>query len=171
MLPKTVIYDPGLSRKLPPGLSFVSGLIVIAHAAEGLHAHDGNPIMSPIAEDGIRALATGLRGIKNEPQSLVARSGCLYGARLCGCVLGTWGWSCITSFVMLLAEASTCRMRKRTRSYYLTGIQQRGAASGHVTNLPRARWRERCAWCLRPWTWVRRSISLARNWHVGICPP
>lgn len=91
VLPKTVIYDPELSRELPPGLSFVSGLNAIAHAAEGLYAHDGNPIMSLMAEDGIRALATGLRGIKNEPQSLVARSGCLYGAWLCGCVLGHVG--------------------------------------------------------------------------------
>ena len=54
---------------VPPGLSFVSGLNVIAHAAEGLYAHGGNPIISLMAEDGIRALATGLRGIKNEPQA------------------------------------------------------------------------------------------------------
>ncbi|MGF6602710.1 alcohol dehydrogenase class IV [Paraburkholderia sp. GAS448] len=88
VLPKTVIYHPELSRELPPGLSFVSGVNVIAHAAERLYANDGNPIMSLMAEDRIRALATGLRGVKNEPQSLVARSGCLYGAWLCGCVLG-----------------------------------------------------------------------------------
>jgi maleylacetate reductase len=68
-LPKTVIYDPKLSRELPPGLSFVSGLNAIAHAAEGLYAHDGNPVMSLMAEDGIRALATRLRGIENEPKA------------------------------------------------------------------------------------------------------
>ncbi|MFL9912330.1 iron-containing alcohol dehydrogenase [Paraburkholderia sp. RL17-337-BIB-A] len=68
-LPKTVIYDPELSRELPPGLSFVSGLNAIAHAAEGLYAHDGNPVMSLMAEDGIRALATRLRGIENEPEA------------------------------------------------------------------------------------------------------
>jgi maleylacetate reductase len=54
---------------LPPGLSFVSGLNAIAHAAEGLYAHDGNPVMSLMAEDGIRALATRLRGIENEPEA------------------------------------------------------------------------------------------------------
>jgi alcohol dehydrogenase class IV len=88
VLPKTVIYHSQLSRELPPGLSFVSGVNVIAHAAERLYANDGNPIISLMAEDRIRALATGLRGVKNEPQSLVARSGCLYGAWRCGCVLG-----------------------------------------------------------------------------------
>ncbi len=71
---------PELSRELPPGLSFVSGLNVIAHATKGFYARDGNPIMSLMVKDGIHALATRLRGIRNEPPSLEARSGCLYGA-------------------------------------------------------------------------------------------
>ncbi|WP_250476080.1 maleylacetate reductase [Caballeronia sp. GAFFF1] len=91
VLPKTVIYDPMLSSSLPLGLSFVSGLNAIAHAAEGLYARDGNPVMSLMAEDGIRALATGLRGLKTDPQNLSARSDCLYGAWLCGSVLGHVG--------------------------------------------------------------------------------
>ncbi|VXC14548.1 Maleylacetate reductase [Burkholderia sp. 8Y] len=91
VLPKTVIYDPMLSSSLPLGLSFVSGLNAIAHAAEGLYARDGNPVMSLMAEDGIRALATGLRGLKKDPQNLSARSDCLYGAWLCGSVLGHVG--------------------------------------------------------------------------------
>jgi maleylacetate reductase len=80
-----------LSLHLPPGLSFVSGLNAIAHAAEGLYARDGNPVMSLMAEDGIRALAAGLRGIKYDPHNLSARSDCLYGAWMCGSVLGHVG--------------------------------------------------------------------------------
>jgi maleylacetate reductase len=91
VLPKTVIYDPLLSLSLPVGLSFVSGLNAIAHAAEGLYARDGNPVMSLMAEDGVRGLAAGLRGIKNDSHSLSARSDCLYGAWLCGSVLGHVG--------------------------------------------------------------------------------
>ena len=91
VLPKTVIYDPMLSLSLPLGLSFVSGLNAIAHAAEGLYARDGNPVMSLMAEDGIRALAAGLRGIKADPQNLSARGDCLYGAWMCGNVLGHVG--------------------------------------------------------------------------------
>lgn len=91
VLPRTVIYDPMLSRSLPLGMSFVSGLNAIAHAAEGLYARDGNPVMSLMAEDGIRALAAGLRGIKSDPVGLSARSDCLYGAWMCGTVLGHVG--------------------------------------------------------------------------------
>lgn len=91
VLPKTVIYDPMLSLSLPLGLSCVSGLNAIAHAAEGLYARDGNPVMSLMAEEGIRALAAGLRGIKNDPRNQAARGDCLYGAWMCGSVLGHVG--------------------------------------------------------------------------------
>jgi maleylacetate reductase len=91
VLPKTVIYDPLLSLGLPLGMSFVSGLNAIAHATEGLYARDGNPVMSLMAESGIRSLAAGLRGIKNAPKDLAARGDCLYGAWMCGSVLGHVG--------------------------------------------------------------------------------
>lgn len=91
VLPKTVIYDPTLTQTLPLRLSFVSGINAIAHAAEGLYARDGNPIMSLMAEEGIRALATGLRAIKENAKDLNARSDCLYGAWMCGSVLGHVG--------------------------------------------------------------------------------
>jgi maleylacetate reductase len=91
VLPKTVIYDPTLTLGLPVGLSVTSGFNAIAHAAEGLYAEDANPIMSLMAEDGIRALAHGLPAIVKNPQDLEARSECLYGAWLCGAVLGAVG--------------------------------------------------------------------------------
>jgi alcohol dehydrogenase class IV len=91
VLPKTVIYDPNLTLGLPVGLSVTSGFNAIAHAAEGLYAEDANPIMSLMAEDGIRALAHGLPAIVKNPKDLEARSECLYGAWLCGAVLGAVG--------------------------------------------------------------------------------
>ncbi|MBV8744853.1 MAG: maleylacetate reductase [Xanthobacteraceae bacterium] len=91
VLPKTVIYDPTLTLGLPVGLSVTSGFNAIAHAAEGLYAEDANPIMSLMAEDGIRALANGLPVIVKNPKDLEARSECLYGAWLCGAVLGAVG--------------------------------------------------------------------------------
>ncbi len=91
VLPRTVIYDPRLSRGLPAAMSFVSGINAIAHAAEGLYAQDGNPVMSLMAEEGIRSLASGLRKLRQDPQDLDARSSCLYGAWLCGTVLGQVG--------------------------------------------------------------------------------
>ncbi|SCK28907.1 maleylacetate reductase [Variovorax sp. HW608] len=91
VLPRTVIYDPELSIGLPLGMSVVSGINAIAHAAEGLYARDGNPVMSLVAEEGIRAMAAGLRKIARNPSDFAARSDCLYGAWLCGSVLGHVG--------------------------------------------------------------------------------
>lgn len=91
VLPKTVIYDPELTLSLPLDMSITSGINAIAHAAEGLYAQNGNPIMSLLAEEGIRALADGLRLLKKNDQDIEARSLCLYGAWLCGYVLGNVG--------------------------------------------------------------------------------
>src|SRR5207249_1999847 len=62
VLPKTVIYDPELTLTLPVGLSVTSGLNAIAHAAEGLYAHDGNPIIALMAEasDALARIARAL---------------------------------------------------------------------------------------------------------------
>jgi maleylacetate reductase len=93
VLPRTVLYDPELSQHLPLGMSVVSGINAIAHAAEGLYAQDGNPVMSLMAQEGIRALTQGLRGIHQDPDDMASRSACLYGAWLCGTVLGHVGMS------------------------------------------------------------------------------
>ncbi|MDB5804459.1 MAG: iron-containing alcohol dehydrogenase [Betaproteobacteria bacterium] len=87
VLPKTVIYDPELTLSLPVGLSATSGMNAIAHAVEALYAVDGNPIISMIAEEGIRALARGLPAVVAAPADIKARSDALYGAWLCGVAL------------------------------------------------------------------------------------
>jgi alcohol dehydrogenase class IV len=91
VLPKAVIYDPNLTLSLPPGLSAASGMNAIAHAVEALYSHESNPIVSIMAEEGIRALADALPKIMASPSDLAARSDALYGAWLCGVVLGSAG--------------------------------------------------------------------------------
>lgn len=91
VLPKTVIYDPELTLGLPMGMSVTSGINAIAHAAEGLYAHDGNPIMSLMAEEGIAAIGRALPRLMQKPADAEARSDALYGAWLCGSVLGHVG--------------------------------------------------------------------------------
>lgn len=93
VLPKTVIYDPSLTVSLPIPLSVTSGVNAIAHAAEGLYAHDGNPIMNLLASEGIAAMGRALPGIRRDPSDMDARSDALYGAWLCGTVLGHVGMS------------------------------------------------------------------------------
>jgi len=118
VLPKTVIYDPALTLSIPPQLTATSGMNAVAHCVEALYAKDANPIISMIAEEGIRAFARSLPHIMKDPghaahrrqsvvrgeedeahgrQSVVrgeeldARSDALYGAWLGGIALGAVG--------------------------------------------------------------------------------
>jgi maleylacetate reductase len=91
VLPETVIYDVDLTMSLPAGLSGTSGINAIAHAVEALYAQDGNPIISMMAKEGIRALARALPVIAATPKDRMARSDALYGAWLCGACLGSVG--------------------------------------------------------------------------------
>lgn len=88
VLPTSVIYDPELTLSLPVGMSVTSGFNAIAHAVEALYAPDGSPIISLMAEEGIRALITALPSIVEDPQNIEHRSDALYGAWLCGATLG-----------------------------------------------------------------------------------
>jgi maleylacetate reductase len=81
--PESVIYDPDLLDTLPDKFAATSGMNAIAHAVEGLYAVDGNPIVSLMAEEGIRALASAL------PKGKAGHDEALYGAWLCGTVLGS----------------------------------------------------------------------------------
>jgi alcohol dehydrogenase class IV len=92
VLPKVVIYDPALTATLPVPLAVTSGINAIAHSAEGLYAHDGNPVMALMAEEGIRALGSALPRLQARAAGRGADAGALadalYGAWLCGAVLG-----------------------------------------------------------------------------------
>lgn len=89
VLPEVVLYDPELTLDLPVGLSIVSALNAMAHAAEGLYAEDRNPITTLMAAEGLRALRDSLPGIVADPRGITMRTAALYGAWLCGTVLGT----------------------------------------------------------------------------------
>lgn len=89
--PKTVIYDPNLTFTLPSRLTVTSGMNAIAHCVEGLYAENANPIISLLAEDGIRALSSSLPKILANPNDSNARSKALYGCWLGGTVLGSVG--------------------------------------------------------------------------------
>jgi maleylacetate reductase len=86
--PEVVIYDPDLTLDLPVKMSVTSGLNAMAHAAEGLYAPDRNPVTSLMALEGLRALKSSLPRIVATPRDPDARADALYGAWLCGSVLG-----------------------------------------------------------------------------------
>lgn len=91
ILPEVVIYDPQLTIGLPVAMSVTSGLNAMAHAAEALYAQDRNPVSTLMATEGLRALKAALPVLVKEPRNLEARGDALYGAWLCGTVLGTVG--------------------------------------------------------------------------------
>lgn len=91
VLPETVIYDADLTLTLPVELSATSGLNAIAHAVEALYAEERNPIVTMMAEEGVRAFAKALPTIVRQPHDIDARSDALYGAWLCGACLGSVG--------------------------------------------------------------------------------
>jgi len=91
VLPKTVLYDPCLTVTMPAVLSATSGMNSMAHCVEALYAQEANPIVSLLAEEGIRAFAASLPVVVKEPGNLEARSQALYGAWLGGIALGSVG--------------------------------------------------------------------------------
>jgi maleylacetate reductase len=91
ILPEVVIYDPDLTLGLPVGMSVTSGLNAMAHAVEGLYAQDRNPVSTLMALDGLRAFRDSLPVLVKSPHDADARAEALYGAWLCGTVLGTVG--------------------------------------------------------------------------------
>lgn len=91
ILPEVVIYDAELTLGLPVSISVASGFNALAHAIEGLYAKDRNPMTELMALEGIRALKDALPAIVKQPKDIEARSNALYGAWLCGTVLGSVG--------------------------------------------------------------------------------
>lgn len=93
ILPETIIYDPDLTDTLPLNLTITSGLNAMAHAAEGVYAQDGSPIFTLTALEGLKALKAALPALVSNPSDREGRDLALYGAWLCGTVLGGVGMS------------------------------------------------------------------------------
>ncbi|WP_424970178.1 maleylacetate reductase [Dinoroseobacter sp. S76] len=89
--PEVILYDAELVASLPVPMTVTSALNAIAHAAEGLYAQDRNPLSTALALEGVRALVTALPRVLEDPADLDARGETLYGAWLCGTVLGQVG--------------------------------------------------------------------------------
>lgn len=89
--PGTILYDAELIRSLPVAVTVASALNAMAHAAEGLYARDRNPVSTLLAIEGLRAFHDALPAVCNKPDDLAARGETLYGAWLCGTVLGQVG--------------------------------------------------------------------------------
>ncbi len=91
LLPETVIYDVNYTMTLPATMSVTSGMNAIAHAVEAMYAGDVNPVLSLMAEEGMKALVEALPIISRAPDDPKARERAAYGAWLCAICLGSGG--------------------------------------------------------------------------------
>lgn len=89
--PEVILYDAELVQGLPVPMTVTSALNAMAHAAEGLYAQNRSPLSSLMAIEGLRAFHDALPRVLQDPSDLLARGETLYGAWLCGTVLGQVG--------------------------------------------------------------------------------
>jgi maleylacetate reductase len=88
VLPRLVIYDPEVTLDLPPGLTASTGMNALAHCVEACYARDVNPLVPPIALEGIRRITRSLPLCIRDGHNLDAREDLLTGAYLAGFSIG-----------------------------------------------------------------------------------
>ncbi|TCC53319.1 maleylacetate reductase [Kribbella capetownensis] len=91
VLPRVVVYDAVLSQHLPLKVTAASVANALAHCVEAVWTPKADPITETTAVEGARALAAGLRKVRQDPTDIDARSNLLYGACLGGSALATAG--------------------------------------------------------------------------------
>jgi maleylacetate reductase len=91
VLPKVVLYDPALTRSLPPQVAGPSGMNALAHGVEAFYGPGANPVSTALAVEGIRDLAAGLPQAVERPEELEGRTQTLRGAWLAGAALAVAG--------------------------------------------------------------------------------
>ncbi|MEU0071540.1 maleylacetate reductase [Streptomyces sp. NPDC006332] len=82
VLPASVVYDAGLLTTLPGRMTVASGLNAMAHCVDSMWAPRADPIDRALAQEGIRALATGLPTVADDSTSVAGIEQTLYGAYL-----------------------------------------------------------------------------------------
>ena len=87
ILPRLVIYDPLLTRKLPAAMTASTGINALAHCIEALYSITRNPLSTAAALGGIRAISFALPRCYVDGDDLEARSEMLSGAFLAGSAL------------------------------------------------------------------------------------
>jgi maleylacetate reductase len=87
VLPRTIIYDPDLTLKLPAAVSAASGMNGIAHCVEAFWADGRTPVTMALASEAMRRFAKNLPAVIANGADAAARAECLVGAWLAGTVL------------------------------------------------------------------------------------
>lgn len=89
--PDFVIYDPTLTRDLPPHIAAPSGINSVAHAVEALYPERPDPLTPVLAERALRAQRKGLSGIAQGNRDIETLSEAQYGGFLGGLLVSICG--------------------------------------------------------------------------------
>jgi len=84
VLPKLVIYDPEVTLDLSPELTASTGINALAHCVEACYARDVNPLILPVALEGIARIVRSLPLCVANGRDFGAREDLLTGAYLAG---------------------------------------------------------------------------------------
>ena len=82
--PRLALYDPELALDTPPDLSASTGVNALAHCVEAGYARDLNPVVRPVALEGLRHIARSLPLCVAAGDDIEAREDLLLGAYLAG---------------------------------------------------------------------------------------
>ncbi|MFG2126565.1 maleylacetate reductase [Streptomyces sp. NPDC048751] len=91
VLPASVVYDAALLTTLPGEMTVASGLNAMAHCVDSMWGPRADPIDRALAQEGIRALATGLPAVANDSTSVEGIEQTLYGAYLAAVAFASAG--------------------------------------------------------------------------------
>ena len=91
VLPASVVYDASLLTTLPGEMTVASGLNAMAHCVDSMWGPRADPIDRALAQEGIRALATGLPAVADDSTSTEGIEQTLYGAYLAAVAFASAG--------------------------------------------------------------------------------
>ena len=91
VLPASVVYDADLLTTLPGEMTVASGLNAMAHCVDSMWGPRADPIDRALAQEGIRALATGLPAVADASASVAGIEQTLYGAYLAAVAFASAG--------------------------------------------------------------------------------
>ncbi|WP_328974423.1 maleylacetate reductase [Streptomyces canus] len=91
VLPASVVYDAGLLTTLPGEMTVASGLNAMAHCVDSMWGPRADPIDRALAQEGIRALATGLPAVADDWTGVEGIEQTLYGAYLAAVAFASAG--------------------------------------------------------------------------------
>ncbi|GAB3817900.1 maleylacetate reductase [Kribbella italica] len=146
VLPRTVVYDPVLSRGLPLAVTAASVANALAHCVEATWTVKADPITEVTAVEGARALRDGLLAVIEDLHDLDARGNLLYGASLAGSALasagtglhhklchllgGTYGLPHAETHAAVLPHATALKAVPRARARLEAALQTDDLATG-----------------------------------------